>query len=114
MKYMGCLCYLYDTTLRAKTPQEAADMLEVFAAAIGNFGLEVDVPEAGTVIYPNQPRATMTACCANCTAEGVKLSAAIDPETMVCPICQKGYVELAGHNVGPRRNLGGRHIYNMC
>ena len=65
-------------------------MLEVFATALGKLGLEVDVPEAGTEIDPNQPGANMTACCVNCTDEGVKLPAAVGPETRVCPFIRQG------------------------
>ena len=61
-KHMDCLCYVVGTILTART-SEAADILELFATSLGNFGLELDVPEAGTEIDPNQPGAKMTACC---------------------------------------------------
>ena len=79
-----------DTILIPKTPQEAAGMLDVFATALGKFGLEVGVPEAGPEIDPNQPGAKMTALRVNCTGDGVKLQAAVDPATRVCPFIRQG------------------------
>ena len=54
-KCMDCLCYVYDTKLIAKSLLEAVHMLEVFYTTLGQFGLDVDVPEAGTEIDQTSP-----------------------------------------------------------
>ena len=50
-----------DTIRLVETSQEATVMLAVCAKALNGFGLELDVPEAGTAMDPNQPGAKMTA-----------------------------------------------------
>ena len=44
-------------TCMAKASQEAAVMFEVCANAFNGCGLEWDMLEAGTTMYPNQPGA---------------------------------------------------------
>ena len=65
-------------------------MLEVFAQALNEFGLELDVPQSGQPIDPNDPGANMTAFCVNCQDEGVKLPRAVDPEERTCPYIRQG------------------------
>ena len=77
---MDCLCYVDDTLLLARTSNDAAAMMGVFATACHGFGLELDVPQAGQPIDPNAPGANMTDSCVNCDDERVKLPSSIDPE----------------------------------
>ena len=43
--FIHSFCYVEDTLLISKSSREAADMLEAFASAIRELGLEIDVPE---------------------------------------------------------------------
>ena len=87
---MDCLWHVDDTLLLANTSQEEAAMLGVFATALNIFGLELDVPQAGQPINPNEPGAKMTAFCVNCLGEGIQLPESVDPEQRTCPYIREG------------------------
>ena len=54
------------------------------------MGLEVDVPDPGEAIDPNDPGARMNAFCINSREEGVKLPREVGPEERICPFSRKG------------------------
>ena len=45
-------------------------MLEAFAKALNGFGLELDAPQTGHPIHPNEPGAKITIFCENCQYGG--------------------------------------------